>query len=377
MRLLYLSTWDFKNEHADGVCKKINAHIAAFEKREYQVDFIYVRDEKLLYRVNGIEQQVGTLGKIKKIPAYRQLISILKNAEYDCVYNRYGLSDPFYNYVIKKLKKNGARIFVEVPSYPYECEREKGVLEWGFYKLDAICRKSLKKYVEKIITYMDYSEIVGIPTVRLINGIDISKVKAVTNYERDKEAIHLLIVTLMMRHHGFERIIEGLHLYYQNGGMRNIQIDFVGDGRERSYYESLVNNYQLGKQIIFHGMKGGDELDIFYEKADFGVAAMGLYKDNIFLTSELKSREYLAKGLPIISGAQIDLFVDNPKWFYLKFPENDTPIDMDSIISLYDQMVSNKTKQEVIREIRTFVEEKVDMYNTFLPLFKVMESKEH
>lgn len=375
MKLLYLSTWDFKNEQADGVCKKINAHITAFEKRGYIVDFIYIRDEKLLYRKNGIEKQVGTLGTIKKIPAYLKLASVLQNEEYDCVYNRYGLADPFYNRVIKILCKNGARIFVEVPSYPYECEREAGILTWGFYKLDTICRKSLKKYVKNIITYMEYDEIFGIPTIRLINGIDVSQVNVVTNYERDNRNIRLLVVTMMMRHHGFERIIEGLYLYYQNGGMRDIQIDFVGDGSERAYYEKLVDAYQLRTRVIFHGMKGGQELDAFYENADFGVAAMGLYKDNIFLTSELKSREYLAKGLPIISGAQIDLFKGNPKWFYLKFPENETPIDIEDVVSLYDKMVREKTKQEVVHEIRTFVEEKADMYNTFEPLFAAMESQ--
>lgn len=374
MKLLYLSTWDFKNEPADGVCKKIRAHIAAFEKRGYMVDFIYIQDTKLLYRKNGIEEQVGTLGKIKKIPAYIKLISVLKKEEYDCVYNRYGLADPFYNCVIRELHKNGARIFVEVPSYPYECERESGVLTWGFYKLDVICRKRLKNYVENIITYMEYDEIIGIPTIQLINGIDVSGVESIKNYDRDENAIHLLVVTLMMRHHGFERIIEGLYLYYHNGGMRNIQIDFVGDGSERSYYEKLVMDYQLDNHVIFHGMKGGQELNEFYEKADFGVAAMGLYKDNIFLTSELKSREYLAKGLPIISGAQIDLFKDNPKWFYLKFPENETPINIGEIVSLYDKMINEKTKQEIIREIRSFVEEKADMYNTFKPLFRAMES---
>lgn len=43
MKILYLSTWDFTNEESDGVCKKIYSQIAVFEKKGYEVDFIFIK----------------------------------------------------------------------------------------------------------------------------------------------------------------------------------------------------------------------------------------------------------------------------------------------------------------------------------------------
>lgn len=374
MKLLYLSTWDFTNEKSDGVCKKMYSQLRVFEKRGYQVDFIYIKDGKVIYRENGEERTIATVGAIRKTPAYIKMYRHIKDKKYDCVYNRYGMADNFYNRVIKRLWKNGAKIYVEVPSYPYEGEREPGLLYWLMFKWDEICRKSLKKYVSNIVMYMDYDKLFGIDTIRLINGVDVSNIKPVKKMERDSEAIHLLIVTLMMKHHGYERLIEGFHEYYQAGGTRKVICHVVGDGVERPYYEELVKKYNLEENIIFYGLKSGAELEAFYEDADFGVTAMGLYKDNIFLTSELKSREYLAKGLPLISGAQIDIFKGKDRWFYNKFSEDATPIDIGRVIQIYDDMCKDRTKEEAVKEIRQFAEETVDMSETMKLLFEHMEA---
>ena len=374
MKLLYLSTWDFTNEKSDGVCKKMYSQLRVFEKRGYQVDFIYIKDGKVIYREDGEERAIATVGTIRKTPAYIKMYRHIKDKKYDCVYNRYGMADTFYNRVIKRLWENGAKIYVEVPSYPYEGEREPGLLYWIMFKWDEICRKRLKKYVSNIVMYMDYDKLFGIDTIRLINGVDVSNIKPVQKMERDSEAIHLLIVTLMMKHHGYERLIEGFHEYYQAGGMRKVICHVVGDGVERPYYEELVKKYNLEENIIFYGLKSGAELDAFYEYADFGVTAMGLYKDNIFLTSELKSREYLAKGLPLISGAQIDIFRGKDKWFYNKFSEDATPIDIGRVVQIYDDMCKDRTKEEAVKEIRRFAEETVDMSETMKLLFEYMET---
>lgn len=375
MKLLYLSTWDFTNEKADGVCRKMRSQLKVFEERGYQVDFVYIKDNKVIFREDGHERAIANVGKIRKTPAYIKMYKTLQDKHYDCVYNRYGMADTFYNRMIKKLWLNGAKIYVEVPSYPYECEREPGILHWIMFKWDEVCRVRLKRYVEKIITYTDYEKIIGIDTIRIINGIDVSGIKPIQNMKRDEETIHLLIVTLMMKHHGYERLIEGFHRYYEAGGNRKLCCHIVGDGSERAYYEELVSKYDLTDKIIFYGMKKSDELDSFYENADFGITAMGLYKDNIYLSSELKSREYLAKGLPIISGCQIDIFRDKDVWFYNKFPEDASPIDVNRIVDIYDAMYQTKTKNTIVREIREFAENTVDMPKTMLPVLTYMEGE--
>ena len=75
MKILYLSTWDFTNEASDGVCRKLYSQIGVLEKYGYKVDFVYIKNRKILYREDGIIREIGTVGKIKKTIAYARLPS--------------------------------------------------------------------------------------------------------------------------------------------------------------------------------------------------------------------------------------------------------------------------------------------------------------
>ncbi|MGN0308085.1 MAG: hypothetical protein ACI4DN_07695, partial [Lachnospiraceae bacterium] len=110
MKILYLSTWDFTDEESDGVCKKIYAHIRVFEKEGYNVDFIYLKDNEIRFREEGKERILGSIGSIKKTPAYIKIYKYLKNKKYDWIYNRYGLMDTFYFRLLKRMYKNGSKI---------------------------------------------------------------------------------------------------------------------------------------------------------------------------------------------------------------------------------------------------------------------------
>ena len=70
---------------SDGVCKKIKAQISVFEKKGYRVDFIYLKDGKIVFREDGIENIIGKVGIIKKTPAYIRMYNILKKKKYDWV----------------------------------------------------------------------------------------------------------------------------------------------------------------------------------------------------------------------------------------------------------------------------------------------------
>lgn len=107
--------------------------------------------------------------------------------------------------------------------------------------------------------------------------------------------------------------------------------------------------------IIFYGRKDGNELDIIYDYCDLAAACFGFHRIGAKLSSNLKSREYLAKGLPIISSVDIDVLqvADNTKYF-LKVPYDDTPINIEEIIKFYDQIYQGKTRLEIASEIRHF-----------------------
>ena len=216
-KILYLSTWDFTNEASDGVCRKLYSQIGVLEKYGYKVDFVYIKNRKILYREDGIIREIGTVGKIKKTIAYAKMYKWLKNKEYDWIYNRYGMMDTFYYRLLKRLYRNGSRILIEIPTYPYAGEKPRGFLYRLLFVWDRCYLHKLKRIIDRIVTYSNDELIFNIPTIQVKNGIDLSNVPVAVMEGQLDDVIDLIIVAYMQPYHGYERLLSGLRNYYKNG----------------------------------------------------------------------------------------------------------------------------------------------------------------
>lgn len=373
MKILYLSTWDFADEQSDGVCKKIKSQIKVFEKKSFQVDFIYIRKNDLVYKENGTERILAHVGNIKKTPAYIKMYRHIKDKQYDWVYTRYGMMDTFYYRVLKRLHHNGARILIELPSYPYAGEKPKGIAYQFMFWWDALYLGKLKNITDRILTYSRHEVIWGIPTIQIMNGIDLSEIPPAVKVKEDDDTIHLLAVALMQPYHGYERLLYGLKQYYDAGGSRKIVCHFVGDGPEKATYERIVSEENLDDYVIFYGRKGGKELDEIYNKCDLGMCSFGYYKVNASLSSQLKVREYLAKGIPIICGVDTDIFRVIDREYYLQFSNDASYLQMEEIISFYDKIYQQSDKQTVAIKIRKMAEKYISIEATMEPVCEYIQ----
>lgn len=371
-KILYLSTWDFTNEYSDGVCKKMKSQIAAFEKKGFHVDFIYISNGQILFRKDGAICEIGKVGSVKKTPAYIKMYKYLQNEKYDYIYNRYGMMDTFYFRVLKRLRKNGAKILIEIPTYPYAGERQRGLAYWIMFKWDELYTPKLEKIVDRIVTYSDDEKIFNIPTIYVMNGIDTQEIIP-KNSEKKDDTICLLALAYMQPHHGYERLLKGIRNYYKAGGKRNIQCSFVGDGPEAEYYKRLVVEYDIQKNVTFLGAQKGEALNAILENTDIGICSLGAYKKKLFLSSELKSREYFAKGIPICSGVVIDCFRTVNSEYYLEFPNDDSTIIIEEIVKFYEKIYEgNISRKEVVKEVRAYAETYMDICATMLPVCQYM-----
>lgn len=126
--------------------------------------------------------------------------------------------------------------------------------------------------------------------------------------------------------------------YYQSSkSQRQIQFQLVGDGPVLKEYEQLVKKYQLEDKVTFHGRIAFSDLNRFYQTADIGIDSLARHRSGVFYNSSLKGKEYLAKGLPIISGVKTELDSENLS-FYYKIPNDDTPLDIEKVIEWYDSL---------------------------------------
>ncbi|MEG2800123.1 MAG: glycosyltransferase, partial [Erysipelotrichaceae bacterium] len=193
-----------------------------------------------------------------------------------------------------------------------------------------------------------------------------------------KSSIHFGIVASIQPVHGIDIFINSIQSYYKSGGKRNLVFDIVGGGTEEKKLIKLVNLLGLNKRVVFHGFKFDEELESLYDVIDIGICELAPERRNYSLSSSLKSREYLAKGLPIIASVDIDIFNDKPFDYFLKLNSNNSLIDIRKCIDFYDSIyVNNEEAIKVATDIRKFAIDNIDMSEVIKPILNyIFKNKE-
>lgn len=357
---------------SSGVTKKINMHVDEL-KKYFTMELIWVPkiERGLLKKVWGLFFWVSNKYD------YDQLLAKLGNPDF--LYIRYSLTDRKMLSFLQRVKESypQCKIIVEIPTYPYDREYWYSI-DFFFLLKDMYYRKYLKQYLDRFVTYSLEETIWDVPTIRTMNGVDVHSMKIIQPSVHSGNEIHMIGVAMLQKHHGFERLIEGIRQYYASGdtNKRKIVFHIVGDGPEKKRYEKSVQKYSLSEHVIFHGTLSGEKLDKIYNQCDLAVASLGLYKLNLNYISTLKTREYLAKGMPIIYACQ-DSAMKQDYPYCLEAPNDSSPIDMDSVIDFYDKIYNGSydKKLETIKCIREYAERTVSMDKVMQPVVEYIENK--
>ena len=256
--------------------------------------------------------------------------------------------------VLKKARKRNPKIkiVIEIPTYPYDPEYRFDKL-WGLLQAkDRYNRKRMKGIVDYYAMLDDMDTVFGLPVLRFVNGIDVESISKRVPVETNGNEIHLCAVAMFKEWHGYERIIEGMKVYYHNGGKRNLIIHFVGDGNETKLYKEQIKLCALDDHFIFHGFLEGEALDEVYNISTLALGSFGMYKIGIHESSNLKSRESVARGIPSVTGCPTDIFPSGYP-YCLEFPNDPSPVDMQKVIDFHDRIYS-EGQTPVIETIREY-----------------------
>jgi len=298
-------------------------------------------------------------------------ITITQNI-YDFIYIR-RIIPVNYSFIkllkIIKMKNNKCKIIYEIPTYPYDMEHYTVILK-TLLIIDKIFRVFLKKYINKIITFTNDDYIFGVPTIKIKNGICCSDIQ-IRTVQTISQYLNLIVVAQFAPWHGYDRLINGLNNYYENGSSEKVYIHFIGNGQELNKYKEMVHKYNLSEYIIFHGPLFGKQLTDMFNNSDIAICGLGGHRKSIYLSSELKSREYLARGIPMISSTKIDILPDD--FIYcLYVPSDDSPININNVICYYQDLISKHTLQEITTNIREFAENNCDISKTMKPVIEYL-----
>ena len=231
------------------------------------------------------------------------------------------------------MKKYGAKVVMEIPTYPYDSEYEaQGMNKQIIF--DRLFRKSLAKQLDAIVTFSDYDHIFGQKTIKISNGIDFESVKMKSRINDTSKELNLIGVAEIHEWHGFDRLIKGLAEYYSKTQDYIVKFHVVGyffSAEIEKGFKRIITDNHMENYVILYGKKHGEALDYLFDKCDFGIGSLGRHRVGIDKIKTLKNREYAARGIPFIYSETDSDFDQKP--YVLKVPADETPIDINSIIN--------------------------------------------
>ena len=275
----------------------------------------------------------------------------------DFLYIRQVYHDASFVRYLRAIRRQNPKIKIiyEVPTYPYLTEQKASFANAAFRKKEARWAPRTAKYLDRIVTFYGQDEIWGVPCLKLQNGFDFSQVEL-----PDRPAPHdvqIISVSATAFWHGYDRLIEGMHQYYAKGGTEQIIYHVVGNILPE--LQKMVHDYHLEDHVIFHGRQSGEALQKLYKQCYLGVDVLGGHRKDYPISSSLKSREYAAYGLPILTSSPVDYLSKNCP-YQLLAPYDDSPIDILTLLEFYHG-IYDQAETAIAREIRSFAMAHCDM----------------
>ncbi len=338
----------------DGVNKKIRGQIEALKRQGISVETVVFKigasiKARILYRLPFINME----------PCWHY-INEFDSCDFIYLRKPY-LSLSFILFLHKIKKQSKAKVIMELPTYPYDGELKKRIIDYPLYVKDLFARKFLHGNADRIACLTNDEIIFNVKTLKILNGFDFSQFRM--DRKPRKDCIQVCCVAKFEPWHGYERLLNGLIEYYKGGGVRSIIVHMIGDGEELNLYKKIVNKGSLNDRVIFHGYKTEKEIEGILNECDFGVASLGLYKINFTSVGcFLKTREYLAAGLPIIAGSKLDI-MEYPELnpYVLAFENNPSDIDLHRVVKFYDELHQNSDDVAIAVHIRNVAEKKLNI----------------
>ncbi len=325
-----------------GVISKICTQVLSFNKiSEVKMLAFIVGNPEKEYRYEGQTDIaiVDINNKIhinKSIVRFWQIIWFFKEfiAKEEClIYLRYPLADPFLYYVLSVIKK--------IKKHKYVTEHQsKEIEELAHAKrrilvlFEKIMGSKMLSIVDGIVAVTEEIRVYEleragkkIKSITVGNGIDVESVP-LRKYQWDQKDVKLIFVGSVARWHGLDRVISGLARY---DGEIGVSLYIVGDGPEMSCIKNMASGIKDNKRIHIMGYKRGRELNSLFDICDVAVGSLGIHRKGLKETSELKAREYCARGIPFICSATD---VDFPKSFKYRYvvPEGESNIEINNIV---------------------------------------------
>lgn len=177
----------------------------------------------------------------------------------------------------------------------------------------------------KIVQYAEESTFFSFgvkkKTLLMGNGVDVDSIQLKKFIQKwPDKTLSMIAVGTVAIWHGWDKVIYTIKDLKEEGfDDFEIQFTIVGEGPELETLKKLVEKYKLENNVIFKGFLTGQDLYNEYEKAHIGIGSFGWDRIGVNIASPIKTREYLACGMPCIYKTKdFDFSYDNKYAIFMR-----------------------------------------------------------
>ena len=331
-----------------GITRKVYAQIEAFRELGFEVYYsgyledgvaVFDNKDKVVYFK---KYPVGNK-KIQHILRRNMLmnacIDYLKHNKHKFCFSyvRYHFFDRKYIQLLNALKENSDKVIIEAHSAPKFSKKLSPMLYVAWK--DSIWNKQAAGCVDLVASMSDEDKLWGIDTIKISNGISVNDIRR-HNYKGSKEDLNIIAVSFESAVHGYDRIIRGIKQYY---GEKNIYFHIVGTVMNSTV--RLIDELDLKSHCVLYGPLSGAELDDAYDNANIAAGCLANHRIGSFYGSALKTKEYIAKGIPFFYGWNEKVLENFPYAKHIELCEE--PINMNEIIEFYTSLEKESLSEKM------------------------------
>jgi glycosyltransferase involved in cell wall biosynthesis len=383
MNGLYLALLDL--EALSGYKQKLFGQIKAFHEAGINMEIISLGSEPQVMLTNP---NVGAalsevLVTFKRIPFNNRIQIFLAAAKYikknksSVIYIRHFLTDPLFILFLAYIKLTTKKIVVlsEVPTYPYDHIKEFTASFKSRLMLfvDQICRTSLRCLFSRIISIGYSADIFRIKTISIGNGIDVSHYKLRDNPRNSASRLKIIGVGYLKEYHGYDRLLETVKKsLLSNNQTSAIEFHIVSPTTPALIrLRREVEMANLSSHFIFHGHKVGRELDEVFEQCQLAIASLAWHRVGVERHSNLKTREYMARGIPFLYAGIDDQLPDDFEYAN-RVSSDEMPIDVEALLKFANQM---SLDERCSAEMRNYAVQRMSWSVALLPVIEYIKSE--
>jgi len=344
MKVLYIIDQSVEEGLTSGIIQKIQGKIRYWDECGVTVELLSLYNFKLYSSELNLIDKSNSF-KLKKHTKINTLIRLIfstyklkkhiSHFDYDLFYMRTRLYIPFYKNIFNKRK-----LILELNSNDLA---EFKLMPWPVYIYHRITRQFLYSSATAFVSVSDelttlYDKF-NLRTCTIANGIDLEAYKYYSCPVNKRPKI-VFMGSPGYCWHGIDKI--------QYLASELVDFDFYiygveGKDSENIYYKGYLNGDLLRSELALY---------------DIGISTLSLHEKNMEEASPLKSRQYMAHGIPFIYAYDDTDLVGNEK-FTLKIPNSKNNVK-EALVEIKSFIVSSLRNERRREEARSFACEKIE-----------------